>query len=84
MLAATFAVLQFIGVCFISEPTEKPVGESNKTELLLEEEGISPKEAVKTWTFWQIWLTLLCVSMVNVYVSSFYKVFPFPKHYIIE
>ena len=32
------------------------------------------RSSLKKWKFWEIWVTMLCVSMTNVFVSSFYKV----------
>ena len=39
-----------------------------------ESEGMGGSEVLKTSRFWQIWSTLLFVSMTNIFISSFYKV----------
>ena len=83
--------MQLIGVLCISEPTEEELreihkddpqqeqslldAESQKEEVKTVEEGLSTCQTLQRGKFWQIWLTLLCISMVNVFVSSFYTVY---------
>lgn len=32
------------------------------------------KDALKQCTFWQLWFTIMFVSITNIFVSSFFKV----------
>lgn len=96
ILGCCYALMQLVGILFISEPTEEELKEINKEETaqpLLDKEaqpeaqpevkpevkpveGLDSCSTLKRGKFWQIWNTLLCISMVNVFVSSFYKVYP--------
>lgn len=94
ILAACYAIMQFVGLLCISEPTEEELKSlsSNEKQQLLDgeeqssvevpvtksktpaEEGLTTCRTLQTPKFWQIWFTLLFISMVNVFISSFYKV----------
>ena len=79
ILFSCFAVLYIIGISLIREPTEEELkelnGESSDALISSEEDGMKPGEIVKYYKFWQIWSTMLVISMVNIFLSSFYKVF---------
>lgn len=32
------------------------------------------KDAMKQFTFWQLWFTIMFVSITNIFISSFFKV----------
>ena len=89
ILAACYATMQLIGILCVSEPTEEEMKEIQQEEEkranLVENDqtvveahpmdtGLSTCESLKTGKFWEIWFTMRCISMVNVFVSSFYKV----------
>lgn len=59
----------------IAIPTSQPVAQPVDQPVVVKEpEGLSSSEVLKTGRFWQIWSTLLFVSMTNIFISSFYKV----------
>ena len=78
IISCCFAILYIIGISLIREPNEEEMKEMNpelNEELISSnEDGMKPSEIVKYYKFWQIWSTMLAISMVNVFLSSFYKV----------
>ena len=74
ILAACYATMQLIGILCVSEPTEEEMKDQTVVEVHPMDTGLSTCESLKTGKFWEIWFTMLCISMVNVFVSSFYKV----------
>lgn len=78
IITGCFVVLYIVGLSLIQEPTEEDLKEMNSgvnEELVSgEDEGMKPSEIAGYYKFWQIWMTMLFVSMVNVFLSSFYKV----------
>ena len=89
VLGICYMILQCVGWLLISEPNEeeskileaesklqeesKPL-ESAQETMVEPPRGMTPKEAVKTPRFWEIWLVLMFVSIANNFISSFYKV----------
>ena len=80
VLAICFVFIQAVGILCIIEPNEKEMAEIEKEAYQHEsgekhgDDGMDPINTLKRWKFWQVWLSLLCLSMVNIYISSFYKV----------
>ena len=84
VLGVCYLALQCIGWLLISEPNEeeakmleeesKPLGDAQETMLSPRPCGLTPKEAVRTPRFWEIWLVLMFISITNNFISSFYKV----------
>lgn len=87
LLGLCYALMQLIGILLISEPNEeeqKQLASEAETSLINTQsakKGLTTKEAVKTPKFWEVWTTLLCTSMTNIFVSSFYKVVSCNVHY---
>ena len=80
ILGLCYALMQLIGILLITEPNEEEqkqlVSETEASLVNIQsaKKGLTMKEAAKTPKFWEIWVTLLCASMTNIFVSSFYKV----------
>ena len=80
ILGLCYALMQLIGILLITEPNEeeqKQLISETETSLVTTQptkKSLTMKEAAKTSKFWEIWVTLLCASMTNIFVSSFYKV----------
>ncbi|KNB43901.1 oxalate:formate antiporter [Blastocystis sp. subtype 4] len=81
ILGLCYALMQLIGILLITEPNEeeqKQLVSETETSLVTTQstkKSLTMKEAAKTSKFWEIWVTLLCASMTNIFVSSFYKFF---------
>ena len=77
ILGLCYALMQLIGILLITEEEQKQLVSETETSLVTTQstkKSLTMKEAAKTSKFWEIWVTLLCASMTNIFVSSFYKV----------
>ncbi|KAK8811348.1 hypothetical protein WA158_003082 [Blastocystis sp. Blastoise] len=76
-LGCIYFVMIVAASLMISTPTDeedKLIHESS--EALIDtniKEGLAPKDIVKVWKFWEIYLTFFMNGLVVVFISSFYK-----------
>ena len=85
ILTILYFILYFIGTSLIYDPTEQELKEltvEKDKEVLLEtdektnqeDHGLGPCQVILHYKFWQIWITLLVNTIVNMFVSTYYKV----------
>lgn len=85
ILAVLYCILYFIGTSLIYDPTEQELRElmvekdkevliENDEKTKQEDHGLGPCQVILHYKFWQIWITLLVNTIVNMFVSTYFKV----------
>lgn len=72
VLAACYACMQAVGLVFVCNPPEDGYEEISESELSNE---LSPREMIRTPSFYAIWTILFCNCCSLGFINNFYKLF---------